>query len=182
MPLTVLLGGARSGKSSAAQALAEELSRPVTYLATATAGDDEMAQRIAHHRRERPVAWTTIEEPLQLGGAISGVVDADTIVIDCLTLWLTNLIGAGEAEPAILDIAANVAESAAKRRGETIAVTNEVGLGLVPRNALARHFRDVAGRVNRIWVDRSHRSGFVIAGRILPLTRTQDWKEPANDR
>jgi adenosyl cobinamide kinase/adenosyl cobinamide phosphate guanylyltransferase len=177
MALTVLLGGARSGKSSAAQWLADAVHRRVVYIATATAGDNEMAERINRHRSERPADWTTIEEPTQLDAAIGSVSDGETIIIDCLTLWLTNMMGAGETESIILASAEATAANAARRSGETIAVTNEVGLGLVPPNPMAREFRDIAGRVNRLWVRHSHRAGFVVAGRILRLEELSDWKE-----
>jgi len=177
MSLSVLLGGARSGKSSAAQALAHALGRPVTYIATATPGDEEMAERIDRHRRERPAEWATVEEPLQLGDALAQVADGDTVLIDCLTLWLSNMMGAGDSEPTILTAAAKTAALAARRQGATIAVTNEVGLGIVPANPLAREFRDLAGRVNRVWVEHSDRTGLVIAGRIMPLVESSDWKE-----
>lgn len=178
MTLTVLLGGARSGKSAAAQSLAAALDRPVVYLATATPGDDEMADRIARHLRERQTDWTTLEEPINLGDALAGVADDATIIVDCLTLWLSNVMGRGASESSILTDAQNTATFAVGRRGDTIAVTNEVGLGIVPATPLGRQFRDIAGRVNRIWVEQSHRSGFVIAGRILPLTEKNAWKEP----
>ena len=176
MALTVLLGGARSGKSSAAQSLAEMLDRPVTYLATATAGDDEMADRIDRHRRERPAEWTTVEEPLLLAVALATIDDGDTVIIDCLTLWLSNLMATGATEPGILAAASAAAESAADRPGRTIAVTNEVGLGLVPPNPLGRQFRDLAGRINRLWVERAGEKGFVVAGLILPLLELSDWR------
>lgn len=177
MSLTVLLGGARSGKSSAGQALAASLGRPVTYIATATAGDEEMAERIERHRRERPAGWATVEEAIQLGDALAQIADTDTVLIDCLTLWLNNMMGAGETEQTILAAAATTAGFAAARPGETIAIANEVGLGIVPANPLAREFRDLAGRVNRAWVEHSERAGFVIAGRIMPLLESSDWKE-----
>jgi adenosyl cobinamide kinase/adenosyl cobinamide phosphate guanylyltransferase len=176
MSLTVLLGGARSGKSTAAQSLAVETMRPTTYLATATAGDEEMAERISRHRRGRPQGWTTIEEPVLLQHALEKISDQDTVIIDCLTLWLSNVMGAGTPESAVLEDATATAAFAAARQGETIAVTNEVGLGLVPPNPLGRQFRDLAGRVNRVWVDHSARSGFVVAGRILPLLEISDWE------
>ena len=178
MTLTVLVGGARSGKSSEAQALASELDRPVTYLATAAPGDDEMAARIARHRHERPPQWTTLEEPIKLRDAIAGIAEGDTVIVDCLTLWLSNMMGEHESTPDILAEATAAAVTASKRSGETIAVTNEVGLGIVPATPMGRRFRDVAGLVNRVWVEHANRAGFVIAGRILPLLELSDWKEP----
>lgn len=177
MALTVLLGGARSGKSSAAQSLAAGIDRPVTYLATAQPGDDEMTVRIDRHQEERPAEWATREEPLELRQAFTAIPDDETVIVDCLTLWLNNMMGNGAAEPDILQEAEAAAKMAAVREGETIAVTNEVGLGIVPPSPLGRQFRDVAGRVNRIWVEHSHRTGFVVAGRVLPLVSVSDWKE-----
>ncbi|MDJ0924160.1 MAG: bifunctional adenosylcobinamide kinase/adenosylcobinamide-phosphate guanylyltransferase [Acidimicrobiia bacterium] len=181
MALTVLIGGARSGKSATASALAHQIGRPVTYIATATAGDDEMAERIDRHRTERPAGWVTIEEPTRLEARLAGIDEHDTIIIDCLTLWLTNMMGTGADEPDILKAARAIASAAAGRRGETIAVTNEVGLGLVPPNPLGRQFRDLAGRVNRCFVDESHRTCLVVAGRVLPLLELSDWEDPRDD-
>ncbi len=181
MALTVLLGGARSGKSAAAQSMAEAFKKPVTYVATATAGDDEMSERIARHRSERATAWTTIEEPIQVGDTLRGIAVGNTVIIDCLTLWLTNMMGQGEDEANILRTAEAASLIAAGREGETIAVSNEVGLGLVPPNPLGRQFRDLAGRVNRVWVNHSSRTGFVVAGRILPLVELSDWKDTNDD-
>ncbi|MCZ7532348.1 MAG: bifunctional adenosylcobinamide kinase/adenosylcobinamide-phosphate guanylyltransferase [Acidimicrobiia bacterium] len=181
MSLTVLLGGARSGKSRTAQSLASRSGQPVTYVATATVGDDEMAERIDRHRRDRPQAWTTVEEPVQLRQTLEATNPDDTIIIDCLTLWLNNVMERGSSEADILSDAAATATSAAARQGETIVVTNEVGLGLVPSSSLGRQFRDLAGRVNQIWVEHATRSGLVIAGRVLPLIDLPDWKGPIHD-
>lgn len=181
MALTVLLGGARSGKSAAAQSMALGTGRPVTYVATATAGDDEMADRIRHHRTERPADWTTVEVPLQLGEALTGIAADNTVIVDCLTLWLSNMMGEDIPEDEIIRVATADAGIAKDRQGDTIVVTNEVGLGLVPPNPLGRRFRDLAGRVNRIWADHAKRTGFVVAGRILPLLDIPDWKELTDD-
>jgi len=177
MALTVLLGGARSGKSSEAQALAMALDQPVTYLATGTPGDDEMAVRIARHRSERPTSWTTLEEPIKLQDALTGIVDGETVIIDCLTLWLSNMIGNSESDISILAEAEATALVASNRSGETVAVTNEVGLGIVPPSAMGRRFRDIAGLINRTWVEHADRTGFVVAGRIMPLLEVSTWKE-----
>ena len=166
MTLTMLLGGARSGKSALAVRLAVETGRSVTFVATGEARDAEMAARIDAHRRERPTAWTTLEEPLDLRGALERAPEADTVVVDCLSLWVANLLERG-LEPD------DVAEVAAGRAAPTIAVSNEVGLGIVPATELGRVFRDLLGRVNAAWVDASDRALFVVAGRALEL------KEPA---
>jgi adenosyl cobinamide kinase/adenosyl cobinamide phosphate guanylyltransferase len=158
--LTLLLGGARSGKSALAVRLAERAGGPVTFIATATAGDDEMAERIAVHRAERPGAWTTVEEPLRLREALEAA--EGTVVVDCLSLWVANLLEAG------LEIDAAAAEVAAAR-GRTIAVSNEVGMGVVPATPLGRRYRDVLGRVNATWADAAETALFVVAGRALRL-------------
>ena len=168
MSLVVLLGGARSGKSSLALRLAAEPGEAVTYLATGEAGDDEMAARIAAHREERPAAWTTIEEPLELTAAIESVAPAETLVVDCLSLWVANLLERVDADA--IDRASRAAAGvAAVRLGLTLAVSNEVGLGVVPATPLGRAYRDVLGRVNEVWVEASSRALFVVAGRAIEL-------------
>jgi adenosyl cobinamide kinase/adenosyl cobinamide phosphate guanylyltransferase len=161
--LTFLLGGARSGKSALALELASRSGGPVTFIATATAGDEEMAARIAAHREERPGEWVTVEEPVRLAEALAA---ADgTVVVDCLTLWVANLLEAQIA--GIEEQAADAAAIAAGKR--TIAVSNEVGLGVVPATPLGRHYRDVLGRVNAAWADAAEATLLVVAGRALPL-------------
>ncbi|NOY56023.1 MAG: bifunctional adenosylcobinamide kinase/adenosylcobinamide-phosphate guanylyltransferase [Actinobacteria bacterium] len=177
MSLTVILGGARSGKSGMAQRLARATGRPVVFLATATAGDDEMAARIERHRRERPTDWVVIEEPVDLSGTLERIDGEDTVIIDCVTLWLSNVLGIGWSEPTILAGAAETAQRAGTRPGETIVVSNEVGMGVVPVTPLGRSFRDLAGRVNRTWVDAADRAGLVVAGRVLPLLMPLKWDE-----
>jgi adenosylcobinamide kinase / adenosylcobinamide-phosphate guanylyltransferase len=169
VPLTVLLGGARSGKSRLAVARATAAGAPVTFVATGEAGDEEMAARIAAHRAERPEGWATVEEPLELGDAIERVAPADTLVVDCLTLWVANLLGRGDEPETVLDYARAAAGAAAARPGLTLAVSNEVGLGIVPGTPLGRAYRDALGSVNAIWVDASHEAAFVVAGRALVL-------------
>jgi adenosylcobinamide kinase / adenosylcobinamide-phosphate guanylyltransferase len=154
MTLVVLVGGARSGKSRLAAERAIAAERPVTFIATGEPGDEEMAARIARHRAERPEGWTTIEEPIDLRGALASVPDGETVVVDCLSLWVANG-GDGEVAPA--------------REGLTIAVTNEVGLGIVPDNPLARAYRDDLGRVNAAWVAAADEAYLVVAGQMLRL-------------
>jgi adenosylcobinamide kinase/adenosylcobinamide-phosphate guanylyltransferase len=163
----LILGGARSGKSALALRRAAESGRQVVWIATAEARDDEMAERIARHRAERPVQWQTVEEPLRLADALRRPTSADfCVVVDCLTLWLTNLLLAEEATlleretAALLDILPTLS-------GQIILVANEVGLGIVPENALARRFRDEAGRLNQAVAARCEHVTFVAAG--LPL-------------
>ena len=154
MSLVVYVGGARSGKSRLAVERARAEGRPVTFIATGEAGDEEMAERIGRHKAERPVGWRTIEEPVEVGRALASVAAGDTVVVDCLSLWVANG-GDGDVPQA--------------RAGLTIAVTNEVGLGIVPDNALARAYRDELGRVNTAWVDAADEAYLVVAGRALRL-------------
>lgn len=168
MSLVVLLGGARSGKSQLALQLAARASAPVVFLATGEAGDEEMADRIARHRQERPASWSTVEEPIELERAVNGVDNTAALIVDCLSLWVSNLIERRPA-PEIEAAAAAAAKVAAARPGLTLAVSNEVGLGIVPDNALARAYRDVLGRVNALWVAAADESYFVVAGRTIKL-------------
>jgi len=170
--LVVLVGGARSGKSALALRLAERAAGPVVFLATGEARDAEMAERIAHHREERPAEWATVEEPVEIERALAGIDGSSVVIVDCLSLWVSNLI---EAEPAAAIEAASTAAAqvAVARPGLTIAVTNEVGLGIVPDNALARRYRDVLGRVNAMWADAADEAYFVVAGRMLELGRLE---------
>ena len=164
-PITLVLGGARSGKSRHAEALVEESARSGTYCATAEPGDAEMAARIAAHRTRRGAFWRTVEEPLALANAIAEHTNPDRpLLVDCLTLWLSNLIGANcdlDAESAALAAALRGAE------GAVVLVANEVGLGLVPETPLGRRFRDAAGRLNQEVAALADRVVFVAAG--LPL-------------
>ncbi len=166
MSLVFLLGGARSGKSALAVELASQGEVPVVFVATAEARDDEMRARIAAHRQERPADWQTVEVPLELGDALQAIDPAATVVVDCLSLWVANLL---EAEVEVEPKARQVARLAAARRGRTIAVSNEVGLGLVPMNALGRRYRDLLGRTNMIWAASAAQSFLIVAGRALPL-------------
>lgn len=173
--LTVLLGGARSGKSSRAEEMALASSGPVAFVATSPLidGDDDLAARIARHRADRPAHWTTIEEELDLAGAIERGGDA-FVVVDCLTTWVGNLQhrGAGEAE--VLSACDAALEIVGSRRNATIAVTNEVGLGIVPATELARTYRDLLGRVNQRWVAAADHALFLVAGRAMPLYDVHD--------
>ena len=143
----LVLGGARSGKSAYAQSLVEAAASERVYLATAEAGDVEMAARIARHRTDRGQGWTTLEEPLGLAEALAAEArPGRALLVDCLTLWLSNLMLAGrEVEGEI----ARLAGALGALRGPVVLVSNEVGLGVVPHNALARAFRDAQGRANR---------------------------------
>jgi len=170
MSLVVLLGGARSGKSELALRFTGQTDAPVVFVATGEAGDDEMMARIDRHRLERPPSWTTVEEPVELAQALAAIPLTSTVIVDCLSLWVSNMIETTPAEQ-IEAAAAVAADLAAAREGLTIAVSNEVGLGIVPANALARSYRDVLGRVNATWVAASAEAYFVVAGRALLLER-----------
>ncbi len=160
----LILGGARSGKSRRALELGEAFAERI-YIATAEALDVEMSARIGEHRRQRGTAWTTIEAPLDLVGALSGIASRDAIaVVDCLTLWLSNLMGAGH------DIAAaseKLLTSITSCPATLVFVSNEVGLGLVPETPLGRAFRDHQGRLNQAVAGAVDQVEFVAAG--IPL-------------
>jgi adenosylcobinamide kinase / adenosylcobinamide-phosphate guanylyltransferase len=168
--LTVLLGGARSGKSRLAIDLAGAAGAPVNFIATGEARDEEMADRIRKHRGERPDGWTTVEEPYAVTATLERVEPGHTVVLDCLTLWVANALERRDEPEHVLDAAAHAARVARTREGTTIAISNEVGLGIVPATPLGRAFRDLLGSVNRVWVEASADAFFVVAGRGLRLT------------
>jgi adenosylcobinamide kinase/adenosylcobinamide-phosphate guanylyltransferase len=173
MSLTVILGGARSGKSAFAVETANRHSGEVVYVATAPESDEDMADRIARHRAERPSNWTTIEEQIDLAGALEEAGDA-LVIIDCLTLWISNLMWRDRTDNQIHDIAARASRQAAERKAPTVAISNEVGMGIHPDTALGRRYRDVLGRVNQLWVAASSSSLLLVAGRALELDDPQD--------
>ena len=168
--LHVLTGGARSGKSSLAARAATESGREVAFIATAESGrDPEFTARISRHRADRPPGWLVIEEPVELGRALGVAPAGAFVVIDCLSLWVANLVERGRSDDAVLAAAHAGAASAAGRAAPTVAVTNEVGLGIVPANPAARAYRDLLGRVNAAWVAAAESAAFVVAGRALSL-------------
>lgn len=162
--LTLVLGGARSGKSAHAEALVAQAPPPWSYLATAQAWDDEMAERIALHRSRRGEGWLTLDAPHDLAGALAALPPDRPVLVDCLTLWLTNRM---LAEADMSAESAALADALAARAGVTVAVSNEVGLSIVPDNALARRFRDAQGRLNQMIAARAASVVFMVAG--LPL-------------
>ncbi|MGK5026771.1 bifunctional adenosylcobinamide kinase/adenosylcobinamide-phosphate guanylyltransferase [Janthinobacterium sp. RB2R34] len=181
MTQTLVFGGARSGKSAYAEQLARDSGKEVVYLATAQAGDGEMASRIAHHRAQRPAEWPTVEEPLHLGAALlAHARPGRLLLVDCLTLWLSNLMfSSGESYP---DVGAIVLPElfhserahfltalAELEHGECdiVLVSNEVGMGIVPYGAVSRCFTDEAGRLNQAVAAVCQRAVLVAAG--LPL-------------
>jgi len=171
LALTVLTGGARSGKSAAAVAAAAASGAPVTFIATAEPGDEEMAERIARHRARRPAGWTTLEATHDLIRAAETVDPADTIIVDCLAIWVTNrMLAEPPADGSELAAeAARLADELAARPGRALVVTNEVGSGVVPPTPLGRDFRDLLGLVNQAVVRVADDAYLVIAGRLLPL-------------
>lgn len=160
--LTLVLGGARSGKSRHAEALLSREPGPWTYIATAEARDDEMRARIDEHRARRGAGWTTVEAPIGLAKALTG---ENAALVDCLTLWLTNLMLGGHDVSRATDALLAVL---CERTAPCILVANEVGLGIVPETPLGRAFRDEAGRLNQRVAQACDRVLFVAAG--LPLT------------
>jgi adenosylcobinamide kinase/adenosylcobinamide-phosphate guanylyltransferase len=169
MALTLLLGGARSGKSELAVRLASSFDGPVVVLVTAEARDEEMTERIRRHRESRPSAWTTVESPLGLTAMVRDLSPDACVILDCLSLWVSNAIEAGLDDNAIVDEAREVAAALAERAPASVVVSNEVGLGIVPVNALSRRYRDALGRVNAAFADAAARAYLVVAGRALPL-------------
>ncbi|KQP42398.1 adenosylcobinamide kinase/adenosylcobinamide phosphate guanyltransferase [Methylobacterium sp. Leaf104] len=160
--MTLVLGGARSGKSAHAEALIEASPRPWLYLATARAWDDEMRERIALHRARRPDGWITQDVPLALAEAVAAA--TGPVLVDCLTLWLTNLI---LSEADLEAATAALLAACATAPGPVVLVGSEVGLGIVPENALARRFRDAAGRLHQRLAAQADRVVLTVAG--LPL-------------
>jgi adenosylcobinamide kinase/adenosylcobinamide-phosphate guanylyltransferase len=186
--VSLLLGGARSGKSEWAERLARRTGQPIVYLATAVAGDSEMAERIARHRGTRLATWRTIEEPEELAQAVHQQCQSgEVVVIDCLTLWVSNVILRRIGDEA--DVAAIPTETWSKIEADLLAaiddlfetarqidlslilVSNEVGLGLVPPYPLGRRYRDILGRVNRAVASRADQVLFLIAGLPVDLGR-----------
>ncbi len=165
--IELIIGGARSGKSAHAERQALDSGLRVTYLATAQALDEEMAQRIAHHRARRPAGWHSVEEPVALAGALARATAPERcVLVDCLTLWLSNVLLAGrdgEIEKLL--------ETLPALPGRLLLVSNEVGWSIVPENALARRFRDEQGRLNQRVAALADRVTLVAAG--LPLVLKQ---------
>ena len=170
--LTFVLGGARSGKSLHAEQLANASALPVTYVATARIGDDEFAARVARHRERRPAHWALLEAPLDLPQAIaSSDQPGHCILIDCLTLWLANLLCPADGSPPLADFLDRFAalEAALREaRGKIIVVSNEIGLGVVPLGAATRLYVDELGRLNQRVAAISTQATMMVAG--LPLS------------
>ncbi|CAK0776222.1 Bifunctional adenosylcobalamin biosynthesis protein CobP [uncultured Gammaproteobacteria bacterium] len=166
-PLTLVLGGARSGKSRHAEALIMALPPPWVYLATASAGDSEMRERIEAHRSRRGPEWRTVEEPFDLSGALlTHARDGMPVLVDCLTLWLSNLMLYNhDVGPDIV----RLIETLPGLGGPVVMVSNEIGLGIVPDNPLARAFRDHAGRLHAGVAECANRVQFMLAGLAMTV-------------
>jgi len=164
---TLILGGARSGKSALAERLARDSAMDVTYIATAQALDGEMEQRIAHHRARRPAAWALCEDPLALGAALRAhAAPGRVVLVDCLTLWLSNALGMHDGNHFDAEYA-SLLSAARDVPHDVIFVSNEVGLGITPLGELTRRFVDEAGRLHQTLAATCDRVVFVAAG--LPL-------------
>ncbi len=194
--LIVILGGARSGKSAFAERLAGSLGRPVAFIATATAGDDEMRKRIAHHRASRPKGWHTLEEPLDLARAVhQAAALADVVLLDCLTLWLGNALLQAPGQHAqdeqgeeALHTTGRLFDERALKECEVlltvvksfgpnktlIVVTNEVGLGIVPAYPLGRLYRDTLGYINQRLAQAADHVYLLVAGIAVDLKRLHE--------
>ncbi len=165
--LVLIGGGARSGKSALALRLARARAAEVTFVATAQAFDDEMAARIARHREERDAAFRTVEEPLELGAVLRR--ETGVVLVDCLTLWLSNLLCRGDTDEAVLAAFDALEDALALRAAPAILVSNEVGLGIVPESALARRFRDLAGALHRRLAARADEVYLAAMGLVLRI-------------
>jgi adenosylcobinamide kinase/adenosylcobinamide-phosphate guanylyltransferase len=164
--MTLVLGGARSGKTRHAQILAMATPPPWVYVATAQPLDDEMTERIAAHKAARSDGWSTVEEPIELSRAVIEAPASSPVVVDCITLWVSNMMLAGHD---VDDAVAGFIKCLDERSAPTIVVSNEVGAGLVPETPLGRAFRDQAGIVNQHLAVSAHQVLFMVAGLAMPL-------------
>jgi adenosylcobinamide kinase/adenosylcobinamide-phosphate guanylyltransferase len=163
--IVFVIGGCRSGKSRFALEYADRHYGQKVFLATSEVFDDEMKKRVEKHRRDRGQEWTTIEEPLKVAEELASLGKAhEVVLIDCVTLWISNLLMSGEGEDEILTRADALVEQLKRIPQSTILVSNEVGMGIVPENRLARVFRDVAGAVNQRLASCADAVVFTVAG------------------
>ena len=181
MSTTLIIGGARSGKSALALEIARKWGGPVTFIATAEARDEEMVERIAQHRSERDPAWTTLEAPIEVAEAISSIPPESLIILDCLTLWVSNLFDRaierdGEAR------ARDAIAALARRATPSLVITNEVGSGIVPDNARARRYRDLLGTINSMFASDARNVLLVSAGRVVSMKKPEEVIDDVLDR
>ena len=181
MSTTLIIGGARSGKSDLALEIARKWGRAVTFIATAEARDDEMRKRIAQHQAERDSAWITLEAPIEVAEAISNTPEENLIILDCLTLWVSNLFDRG-IEPEAEARARQAGAALGRRTTPSLVITNEVGSGIVPDNAAARAYRDLLGSINSIFAADSREVLLVAAGRVSPLKKPEEVIDDVLDR
>lgn len=168
--ITLVLGGARSGKSAFAEKLVQDRNLNQIYIATAEVLDDEMHLRVEHHKESRGQGWLTVEEPIDIASVINKHSSAENVIlVDCLTLWLSNIMA---QELSLKTMFKNLVTALENAKGSVILVSNEVGLGIVPSNALAREFRDEAGRLNQMIAQAANNVYFTAAG--LPMQLKKD--------
>lgn len=181
--LILVGGGARSGKSAFALALARSLGARRAFVATAEARDLEMRERIARHREERGAEFSTVEEPLELARTVSALRGIDVAVVDCLTLWLSNLLLRGDPPAVIASRVEELLAALATAPFHAVLVTNEVGMGVVPESALGRAFRDVEGRAHQVLAARADRLYLAALGTVVrirpgPIVETRNPGDP----
>ncbi len=164
--LTLLIGGARSGKSTLAVQMAERYGTPVTFLATAEPFDDDLRDRIERHRAERPPHWTTVECPVELADAVRVAPAEHFVVIDCLTVWFGNLFAHHVERDASRDA---LVDALRQRAGHVVVVTNEVGMGIHPDTSMGREYRDELGRLNQMVAAVADTTMLLVAGRAMRL-------------
>ena len=172
--LTLITGGARSGKSTLAQRIGEAWPGNVYFVATARAGDDDMAERIEKHRLSRPQSWSTIESPLEVLSDLQRIPEDALIIFDCLTMWVANHLLGGAENEEIEQATAALVKLFDSRESPTIVVTNDVGLGIVPDNELARRYRDTLGRVNQLVAESATMTLFASCGKVTRLEKLED--------
>ncbi len=180
--VTLLLGGARSGKSDLAVETATQWAGPVVFVATAQAHDDDMAERISAHQQDRPDSWGLVEQPTFSATDVDGIDESALIIIDCLTLLVSNLLLSGSSEHQAVTHSAKLASVLAQRRTPTFIISNEVGLGVHPATTLGAQYRDTLGRVNTAVSRRASTVAMVVAGRVLPLVDLELQVTPGPNR
>ena len=171
---TLITGGARSGKSNLAQRLGQSWDGPVWVIATATAGDADMATRIERHKSERPKDWVTAETSLTITPVIKKAPDDALVILDCVTMWVSNCLLNEFDVVAMEQETAAFVSMVSKHKAPVVIVTNEVGLGIVPENELARRYQDMLGRVNQAIAKVAERVLFLSAGRVTQLEKIED--------